>query len=358
VTAVGILTVKRRYWQCRCGQAGGYAADAVLGRGARYSQVVQKPCCRLAADASFAQASEHLREMLGVHLAPETVRTLVEAHGQAMASFQPRDEATGRAFAAAPGAVEFAVDAGKVHTREEGWKDLKIAVVSKRPLGAPATPAQGCAPERLPRATARVAFAMIAPAQVFRRAWIAPLRRLGVTSLASVHALGDGAAWIWKSVNRVLRGSLQTLDLYHASARLNQCAEALFGVGSAAARTAWERGRELVLSDGWSGVWAWVEELLAVPEGPEWQRRRAATDGLLRYFAPHKHRLNYRECLASGRTIGSGVVEGAAKTLGLRLKRRGARWRYSQVRPMASLVCVRNSSQWEAYWSSRARPAA
>ena len=54
--------------------------------------------------------------------------------------------------------------------------------------------------------------------------------------------------------------------------------------------------------------------------------RRKATEKLLGYFAKHTKRLNYRERLASGRAIGSGVVEGQAKTLGLRLKARAARW--------------------------------
>ena len=55
--------------------------------------------------------------------------------------------------------------------------------------------------------------------------------------------------------------------------------------------------------------------------------------------------------LGAGRAIGSGQVEGKAKTLGLRLKARGARWCKRNVRAMASLVCVRHSSQWEAYWA-------
>jgi hypothetical protein len=46
----------------------------------------------------------------------------------------------------------------------------------------------------------------------------------------------------------------------------------------------------------------------------------------------------------------SASVEGKAKTLGLRLKARGARWKRVNVRPMASLVCVRPSQQWNAYW--------
>ena len=81
-------------------------------------------------------ASERLHEMLGADLCPETVRTMVEGHGREMARFQAEDAASAKAFREAAGEVEFTTDAGKVNTREEGWKDLKIAVISKRKAGA------------------------------------------------------------------------------------------------------------------------------------------------------------------------------------------------------------------------------
>lgn len=351
MTTVGVLSLTRRYWQCRCGTEGAYAADAVLGLGQRLSKVVRRHCCRLAADVSFAKSSEHLREMLGVRLAPETLRALVESHGQAMASFQPKDEATARTFRVAEGGVELAVDAGKVNTREDGWKDLKIAVVSKRPAGQPVGPERWQEDDRLPEAGVAVSWAMVAASKVFRKTWGPSLRRLGVTEWAAVHALGDGASWIWKSVGRVLPGCTQTLDIYHAGERLGGCVQKVFGEGTAEATTAFERGRELLLREGWPGVCVWVAELLAVEGAEEQARRRKATEKLLGYFAKHTNRLDYRERLASGRAIGSGAVEGQAKTLGLRLKARGARWLKKNVRPMASLVCVRNSIQWDAYWS-------
>lgn len=80
-----------------------------------------------------------------------------------------------------------------------------------------------------------------------------------------------------------------------------------------------------------------------------------ASDPLVGYFSKHTNRLNYAERLGAGRAIGSGQVEGQAKTLGLRLKRRGARWNKVNVRPMASLVCVRHSSQWATYWNQAAQ---
>ena len=351
MTSVGVVTVTRRYWECRCGAApGSYAADDVLGLTGRISKVVQKHACRLAADVSFAKAQEHLRLMLGVSLAAETIRDHVEAHGRAMAAFQPTDEASSAAFRAAKGEVEMSVDAGKVNTREDGWRDLKIAVIMKRESGRSATPEQWQDEGRLPAPTAAMSCAMIAPSKVFRRAWRPTLRQLGIGCGAEVNGLGDGAKWIWTSYEQALPGCTQTLDIYHAAERVSRCAARVFGEGTAEATAAFERGREQLLRDGWKGVNAWVGELLGVEDVVERERRRPATEKLLSYFAKHVGRLNYRERLASGRAIGSGAVEGQAKTLGLRLKARGARWLKKNVRPMASLVCVRNSVQWEAYW--------
>ena len=344
------MTISRRYFQCPCRRPGSYAADEVLGLAGRMSRVVQKHGCRLASEVSFASTQEHLREMLGVRLCAETIRQMVGRHGRAMTRHQSDDPISEQAFAQAPGEVELAIDAGKVNTREEGWKDLKIAVVSKRELGRPCSPDRFDS-HRLPAATMVLAFAMIATSKTFRRSWRPRLKRLGVRAWASVQTLGDGASWIWKSVQRCLTGCRQTLDVYHACERLAQCAEAIFGKDTPGKTTAFERGRSLLVASGWNGVCQWIWELEQVAEEAEQKRRHQATRKLLAYFVPHAGRLNYAKHLAEGRPIGSGVVEGQAKTLGLRLKRRGARWNRSNVRPMASLVCVRHSCQWASYWN-------
>jgi hypothetical protein len=191
---------------------------------------------------------------------------------------------------------------------------------------------------------------MVATSKVFRKTWAPSLRHLGVSEFARVQALGDGASWIWKSVGLVLPGCTETWDIYHAGERLSRCARKIFGESTAEATVAFERGRTLLVSEGWSGVCKWVGELRSTALSEELARRQKATEKLLSYFAKHLKRLDYREHLASGRAIGSGVVKGQAKTLGLRLKSRGARWLKKNVRPMASLVCVRNSIQWDAYW--------
>jgi len=275
----------------------------------------------------------------------------VERHGRALQGFQRTDEETAATFRQAEGEVEFTVDAGKVNTREEGWKDLKIGVIQKRQSGQPASPA-GWGKQRLPAATIVLAFAMIATAKDFRRSWRSRLRHLGVRSCASVHVLADGASWIWKAVQRVLTGCVQTLDFYHACAHLSKAAKGVFGEGTAATKTAYQRRRSLLLEKGWQGVCEWVSELLTIDDAVERERRRPHTERALQYFVKHTGRLNYAERLQAGRAIGSGAVEGKAKTLGLRLKARGARWRKANVPAMASLVCVRHSTNWANYWKS------
>jgi hypothetical protein len=351
MTAIGAVAFTRRYWQCAaCGADGSYAADELLGvAGQRYTKVVQMHACRLAGGESFASASEDLREMLGVDLCPETVRKVVQEHGRKMARFQSEDVASEEAFRQAQGEVEFTIDAGKANTREEGWKDLKIGVAAKRKAGEPTPPSQWKS-QRLPPASVVLAFAMIAPAREFRKSWRPRLRRLGVGCMADLHVLADGAGWIWKSVGRVLSGCVQTLDFYHACQHLSRCAEGVYGEAAEKAQ-AYRHARGLLLQRGWAGVCQWVGELLAVEDERERERRRVATDRLTGYFGKHAGRLNYAERLGAGRAIGSGQVEGKAKTLGLRLKARGARWCRRNVLPMASLVCVRHSSQWEAYWA-------
>ncbi len=332
---MGELRFRRRYWKCGCGADGSYAADALLGvEGVHTTKIVQKHCCRFAATQSFVATRDDLRETFGVALSAETIRMIVEGHGKAMARFQAADTASEAQFRQAAGAVEFTTDAGKVNTREEGWKDLKIGVIAKREAGEPVTPEQW-KKQRLPAATIVLAFAMIATAKEFRASWRTRLKRLGVPCMASVHVLGDGASWIWKAAQRVLTGCRQTLDFWHGCQRVHKCAERIFGEDTAETKVAYRHGRGLLLRQGWSGICQWVGELLACPDAAERERRQAATERLIGYFAKHVNRLNYAECLRQGRPIGSGQVEGKAKTLGLRLKARArdgsgamcSRWR-------------------------------
>jgi hypothetical protein len=197
VSCVGELRLERRYWQCRCWADGSYAADAVVGIAGHLTVPLQKHVCRLTADVPFAKAADHLNALPEVSLSPETLRTVSHERGREMARHQPKDEAAAQLFRHAEGEEEFTVDAGKVNTRELGRKDLKIGVIQKREAGEPVS-AGDWPDQRLPGATAAIAFARIAKAKDFAGDWKKWLRRLGVRQFVEVHVLGAGADCIWK----------------------------------------------------------------------------------------------------------------------------------------------------------------
>ena len=138
-------------------------------------------------------------------------------------------------------------------------------------------------------------------------------------------------------MQRVFTGSRQTLDIYHACGHLAKAGERLYGEGTEAAETFLEHGRQLLLEAGWTGICQLVGEEYAKGDTPQ---RRSALEKLVGYFAKHTQRLAYRERLAAGQAIGSGSVEGWAKTLGLRLKARGARWRRVPCQPATTARTV------------------
>ena len=105
-----------------------------------------------------------------------------------------------------------------------------------------------------------------------------------------------------------------------------------------------------MLSDGRAGLCDHIGATLEkAPElaGP------AALGELTGYFAAHTGRLNYEHRLHTGRSIGSGMVEGAAKNLiGKRMKQTGARWVVGNADAMAALCSLSYSDHWDLYWAS------
>lgn len=302
----------------------------------------------LTSDKAFARSGEILDSLLEVKLAPETVRQLSERHAARMTAWQKSESASKTAFSKAEGEFELAIDAGKVNTLETGWRDLKIAVAQKRALAETASPEQWRT-RKLPTATARVMWADITTASAFRRHWAPRLKRLGLKSAAKLHVIGDGATWIWKSANRALTGCRQTLDIYHAFEHIADAGRKLFGEGTPEMTAFFERGRELLVSEGWQGICRLVGEQYEREVKPG---ERSILENMTRYFMANLNRLDYEANLKEGLAIGSGVVEGAAKTLGLRLKARGARWKLKNARNMAGMVSLRQGPEWAAYWDS------
>jgi len=108
--------------------------------------------------------------------------------------------------------------------------------------------------------------------------------------------------------------------------------------------------RGVLLSEGFWGMERELSVLLAKElKKVEWQ----AVVSLRDYLRKNEGRLNYSGRLSAGRSIGSGLIEGACKNLvGRRLKQTGACWRLERANRMAVICALLYSNQWKRYWKN------
>jgi hypothetical protein len=346
VSALGSLTIQRTYFRCQGCKTGGYPLDQRLGLDGFLTRQATRLACRAGAQHSFAAAEDLLADFCGWHISDECLRQACHEEARRIAQWQEQNPAATAAFPKAQGVVEFQTDAVKVNT-ETGWRDMKIGIFAKRPLGPAATP-QAWESRALPKPSVRNAFAAIESIETFAPQWRPWMQRLGIEAYASITILGDGAEWIWDHAQVQFPGASGILDIYHASSYIADAAKALFGDGTAEAKTWLEQGRQSLLADGWYGICEHVGATLARENTPE---RQKAVEGMTTYLAKHTEHLNYCLRLHQGKSIGSGMVEGAAKNMiGKRMKQTGARWKVVNANKMAELCCLNYSSQWTDYW--------
>jgi hypothetical protein len=347
MTALGRSELLRTYFACPgCGQGGAHV-DRLLGLDGFLTRQATRLICLTGARVAFAAAGTLIAACCGWTVSDETIRLACERQSGRIAEFDATPAAFAK-FSRAAGELEFQLDGTTVNTTG-GWRDMKIGIFARREPGEKATAAQWDSRD-LPRPTARVAFAAIEPIEQFAPRIGAWATRLELTDTAAITTLGDGAAWIWNAAAEQLPGSGGVLDIYHAAGHISQAGKKLFGEKAVEAKTWLEEGRALLLSDGWAGLCDHIGATLV--KDPELSGHAALAE-LTGYFAAHTGRLNYAHRLHTGRSIGSGMVEGAAKNLiGKRMKQTGARWVVGNADAMACLSSLSYSDHWDLFWAS------
>jgi hypothetical protein len=349
-TATGAVRLRRTYFVCRACGLGAHAFDEWLGLDGSLSLNAQRLASLAAASWSFDRASALLQEFCGLRLSDDTIRSHSLEAARRMRDWQRRTPLLRDGFQRAAGAIEFSTDGTSVNTLE-GWREMRLAIFAKREAGEPATPAEWDS-RVLPAPSSRVLFGGLWTAEQYGPQWRAWAARLGIRETAEITVLADGAKWIWHQVEQNLPGAAGVLDIYHGSEHLYGTAKVLFGEG-ASERVAWVEARRQTLLCG--GFGALREELRRQQADCTSRVKRGGIQDLLDYLEPHEDHTAYRERLAAGRSIGSGMIEGACKTVvGKRLKQTGARWRLRHAERMTALCGVLYGDHWDAYWDAEA----
>jgi hypothetical protein len=180
------------------------------------------------------------------------------------------------------------------------------------------------------------------------RRWDGPLPRLSYVTDA-----GDNETTYYRQVLRRLRhprtGKRLTwtwvVDYYHASERLWQMAEALFG--SSPRLRAWVRKmQKLLLKPG--GVGRVLHSAAALRSLMKLRGQRLTNfRKAYRYLQTRRGHLRYAEYRRLGLPIGSGVTEAACKTVYTqRLKLSGMRWKWPGAQSILTLRILLLSGVW------------
>lgn len=160
----------------------------------------------------------------------------------------------------------------------------------------------------------------------------------------------DGASWIPPQLEDAeLRLNGIGLDFYHLSENIHKARRRVYGEENEAGN-AWASHLLHVFKH--AGYEPAYEALLAWQAGLR-GRQRAAARKLIGYVVERRNMINYPEFAAKGWQIGSGPTEARCKTSTARLKRSGQRWDRRSAEQVAALGNLRDSGQWEAYWTTR-----
>lgn len=349
---VGELVVFRRYFSCQCGQSLS-PMDAWAGIGSRSISEHVRRVITLAGSAwSFDKAALKLKGLCQLIISNDTVRAVCNEEGERAGQWLRKDAASASKLSQAKGELEFSTDGTSVNTTE-GWREIRLSVVSKRESAAAATPEQW--DERvLPESTARLGWSMIADSRLVGARWTGMFKHLSVGPEAVLSVIADGAKWIWEQAGQRLPSmrAQWVVDVYHVSEHIHDCGKALFGEGSVPAKSWAEDQLRYLLSHGGP---KFIEHLDTLTAGVWEAKEREALRKLRGYLQENRDRMWYRERLAAGRPIGSGLIEGGCKNiLGARLKLNSARWRIRRAERMGNLRCLEYSDLWETYWQARA----
>jgi hypothetical protein len=351
MTALGPVRLSRSYALCPACVQGSFPADALLGLDGWLTPRALQMACRAGACDPFRKAELLLRELSGWSVDADTLRRRCHEQAARAASARGDRAALPGAFANAPGDRELHIDAGKVNTVEDGWRDVKVAAFACRERAAPCDSAD-LQRRRLPGPSVRSVVAAVEGREDFGPRVEAEALRLAVPLGEGLSVLGDGAGWIWDLASDHFHGAQQLLDVWHGVEKLAKAARAALGSGPQL--QAWLDGAKgKLVGDGYAGVC----EALATPLADSQAQRRLneAAAETLSYFADHRGRLGYAARLRRGQAIGSGLVEGSIKQLvNLRMKRTGARWRVARVGNFVEFLALAEGPEWREHWASLA----
>jgi Uncharacterised protein family (UPF0236) len=373
LSTVGALSLRRRYgWCARCGQ-GRAPAQAAVGLPANaLTAGLEEVTTLLATTVPHTMAVQLVQQMLGLEVSTQAVKSSVERRAEQVIRLQDEEAQevqnyqakweksppylTTQAPARAVDVAYLELDGVLVLTREETARDPAQAgrggpgrhyeVTGREVKNAILYEDTACVQESERRGAilAKTYLSVLGTwLPLACLIWVALLKR-GWQRARLLVVLSDGAEWIRSLCHWLPVPVLLILDLYHVKHKLWEMAAALYGEGTAAART-WAQEQGARIEAG--AVGAVLAELVALATQHPKAREQLAS--VQTYLRRNQDRMDYPSYRAQGLRVGSGAIESTNyHVTGARLKLQGMRWSRTGAAQMARLRADLFNGVWQA----------
>jgi hypothetical protein len=340
---------QREYFYDEATHTGQYPYDAELGiaDGAGMSEGLKRALVKLCTRLPFAEACAVLDELAHIHISATKAWRETQAAGQrARPALDPRPTTKDSSQDAA--CMVITMDGCMANVRGEGWKEVKLGVLSEASVGQEVKYNRHNDAIRAVHSHTHSYVAHLGGPEGFGTKLLveAQVRRWSRAYQSVV--VGDGAVWIWNLATTDYASAAHVVDWYHAKQHLCAAAELIFADAPDKAGV-WISDMADVLYDGRALEIAHRLELAATLAKPDTAKALLAEAG---YFVTHHERMQYRDFQLAQLPIGSGTVESGAKQLKHRVSAAGMRWSRSGLENMLPLRAATMSGTFDPFWRS------
>jgi hypothetical protein len=311
---------------------------------------------------SFELAAEVYSDATGGHMSRDSLRRITEGWGKAVEK-KRKAEARQVYDAKVPqlascvvsvsqpitSQANLSTDGGMVLLRAEGWKEVKMSVISEVKPNVVVSPKAKVLPEIRIRLERHSYQAGLWNADEMGQHQYLEGTRRQVQLCPRFTSVNDGAPWIDRITTSNYPKAVQIIDWSHAEERLWKVAKAAFGEGTVPSQQWAENQIDLL----WHGR---VKDVVRALQQLDWERIACLED--IRqsptYFESRQSKMEYAHFRQAGYPIGSGTVESGINTVvHHRLKRQGRGWKRENAQAMLAALSEFHSHRFQTAWNAQ-----
>jgi hypothetical protein len=236
--------------------------------------------------------------------------------------------------------ANISTDGGMVLLRKEGWKEVKMSVISE-------VKAKASADIRILLTRHSYQAGLWDADEMGQHQYLEGARRQVALS-QRLSSVNDGALWIDRITTSNYPQAIQIIDWYHADERLWKVSKAAFGESTHQTQQWVEKQAELL----WHGR---VKEVVSALYSLDWQNITCPDDVRQSpaYFESRQSKMDYARFRQAGYPIGSGTVESGINTVvHHRMKRQGRGWQRQHAQAMLAALSEFHSGRFQVAWQA------